>query len=54
MPIISDLPSDSAFVRSLLLGVAFACNIGGMMTPIASMQNIIAVQEMNAAGMTMR
>jgi phosphate transporter len=28
---------------------AFACNFGGMLTPIASMQNIIAIQQMNSA-----
>jgi phosphate transporter len=53
MPIISDLPSNSSFVKSLLLGVAFACNIGGMMTPIASMQNIIAIQQIHNNGIAL-
>jgi len=31
------------FSKTLLLGLAYACNYGGMMTPIASMQNVLAV-----------
>lgn len=27
----------------MLLGLAYACNYGGMMTPISSMQNVLAV-----------
>jgi phosphate transporter len=52
-PIISDFGSDSRFVKALLLGVAFACNFGGMMTPISSLQNIIAIEQMNSAGFPM-
>ena len=52
-PIISDFGSDSMFVKALLLGVAFACNFGGMMTPISSLQNIIAIEQMNSAGFPM-
>ena len=37
------MPSDSRFSRALLLGLAFACNLGGMITPIASPQNAIAL-----------
>ena len=48
-PIIADLGSETRFVKALLLGVAFACNFGGMMTPISSMQNIIALQQMTNA-----
>ncbi|GMH65095.1 hypothetical protein TrST_g3430 [Triparma strigata] len=48
-PIIADYGSESRFVQALLLGVAFACNFGGMLTPIASLQNIIAIQQMNNA-----
>lgn len=31
------------FSKTLLLGLAYACNYGGMMTPISSMQNVLAV-----------
>jgi len=31
------------FSKALLLGLAFACNFGGMMTPISSLQNVLAV-----------
>lgn len=43
LPIVRDLPSDSRFSQCLLLGLAFACNFGGMMTPISSLQNALAV-----------
>lgn len=32
------------FAKSLMLGLAFACNFGGMVTPISSMQNVVAQQ----------
>lgn len=41
-PLLRDLPSDEPYVRMLLLAIAFANNIGGMTTPIASPQNILA------------
>lgn len=43
LPIVRDLPTESQFSKSLLLGLAYACNIGGMMTPISSLQNVLAV-----------
>mmetsp|Transcript_17890 Transcript_17890/g.35863 ORF Transcript_17890/g.35863 Transcript_17890/m.35863 type:complete len:314 (+) Transcript_17890:1-942(+) len=52
-PIIGDYGAETRFVKALLLGVAFACNFGGMLTPIASLQNIIAVQQMNMHGQPM-
>lgn len=42
-PVIESLPSTSPYIRALLLGIAIACNIGGMLTPIASPQNAIAL-----------
>jgi len=42
-PLLQELPSDSRFSRALLLGLAFSCNLGGMITPIASPQNAIAL-----------
>ena len=50
LPIVRDLPSDSRFSKSLLLGLAFACNFGGMMTPISSLQNALAVSYLEQAG----
>ena len=51
-PVIRDLPTDSKFSRCLLLGLAISCNFGGMMTPISSMQNALAVNYLTAAGYT--
>lgn len=41
-----NLPSDSDFSKALILGIALASNIGGMASPIASPQNIIALENM--------
>jgi len=43
-PLIRDLPTDSRYSRALLLGLAFSCNVGGMMTPISSPQNVASLQ----------
>ena len=45
-PMLRNLPSDSRFSKALILGIALASNIGGMASPIASPQNIIALQNM--------
>jgi len=50
MPIVKDLPSDSRFSKALLLGMAFACNFGGMLTPISSLQNVLAVTHLASIG----
>lgn len=50
LPIVRDLPVDSRFSKSILLGLAFACNFGGMMTPIASLQNALATSYLEGAG----
>lgn len=42
-----NLPSDSAMSKAVILGIALASNIGGMLSPIASPQNIIALQTMD-------
>jgi len=42
-PLLHEGPTDSRFARALLLGLAFSCNLGGMLTPIASPQNAIAL-----------
>lgn len=43
LPVLRHLPHDSAFVKATLIGLALACNIGGMLTPIASPQNAVAL-----------
>jgi phosphate transporter len=45
-PMLRNLPADSHFSKALILGIALASNIGGMASPIASPQNIIALQNM--------
>jgi phosphate transporter len=46
-PILRNLPADSNMTKALLLGIALASNIGGAASPIASPQNLIALQHMN-------
>jgi phosphate transporter len=41
-----NLPSDSQMSKALILGIALASNIGGMLSPIASPQNIVALSIM--------
>ena len=50
LPVVRDLPSDSRFSKALLIGLAFGCNFGGMMTPIASLQNVLAVTYLEQSG----
>ncbi|KAL2868873.1 putative plasma membrane phosphate transporter Pho87 [Aspergillus lucknowensis] len=45
-PLLRNLPPDSSFARALILGIALAANVGGAASPIASPQNIIALQNM--------
>lgn len=52
LPIIRDFPTNSPYVKTLLIGLAFACNLGGMMTPISSLQNTLAVSYLEKAGYT--
>ncbi len=47
LPTIRDLPRDSPFAKCLLLALAFACNIGGMLTPISSPQNTVSLAEVH-------
>ncbi|KAF1978244.1 plasma membrane phosphate transporter-like protein Pho87 [Bimuria novae-zelandiae CBS 107.79] len=46
-PILRNLPADSNMTKALLLGIALASNMGGAASPIASPQNLIALQNMN-------
>lgn len=45
-PILRNLPADSEMSKALLLGIALASNIGGAASPIASPQNLIALENM--------
>lgn len=45
-PLLRNLPTGSNFATALILGVAFASNLGGMSSPISSPQNIIAIELM--------
>ncbi|KAF2405030.1 SPX domain-containing protein [Trichodelitschia bisporula] len=48
-PILRNLPPESNMSKALLMGIALASNIGGAASPIASPQNLIALQNMNPA-----
>lgn len=50
LPVVRDLPSDSKFSKALLIALAFGCNFGGMMTPISSLQNVLAVSYLEQSG----
>lgn len=39
-----EFPSETNAPRGILLGLAMACNLGGMLSPIASPQNAVAMQ----------
>jgi phosphate transporter len=45
-PILRNLPTNSPFASALIMGIALASNIGGQTSPIASPQNLIALQYM--------
>ena len=47
-PLLQEIPETDTFNKVILLGIAFSNNIGGMTTPIASPQNIIGIQFINA------
>lgn len=46
-PLLRTLPTGSQFAKGIILGIALASNVGGMASPIASPQNIIALENMN-------
>jgi phosphate transporter len=48
LPIVRDFGSTNEYARALLIGLAFSCNIGGMMSPISSPQNAIALGYLEA------
>lgn len=48
-PLLRTLPKGSRFINALILGIALASNVGGMASPIASPQNMIAIGAMEPA-----
>ncbi|KAL7624740.1 low-affinity phosphate transporter [Parahypoxylon ruwenzoriense] len=48
-PMLRNLPSDSNMSRAVIMGIALASNIGGMLSPIASPQNVVALGIMEPA-----
>ncbi|KAG2732981.1 hypothetical protein G9P44_003971 [Scheffersomyces stipitis] len=46
-PLLRTLPKGSQFINALILGIALASNVGGMASPIASPQNMIAIGAMD-------
>lgn len=52
LPIIRSLDPDDPFIKAILLGLAWSGNTGGMCTPIASTQNILAVKAMKEENIT--
>jgi di/tricarboxylate transporter len=53
LPLLRQLPSHSSYPKMSLLGIAFSCNIGGMTTPIASPQNVLAIAAIHKLGVRM-
>ncbi|EKX47116.1 hypothetical protein GUITHDRAFT_86445 [Guillardia theta CCMP2712] len=49
-PIIHQLPNRDPYAKALLIGIAISNNIGGMTTPIASPQNVIAFNWCSVTG----
>lgn len=42
-PMLRNLPYDSNMSKAVIMGIALASNIGGMLSPIASPQNVVAI-----------
>lgn len=45
-PILRNLPQGSNMAKAIIIGIALSSNIGGMLSPISSPQNIIALDNM--------
>ncbi|KAI1134282.1 SPX-domain-containing protein [Hypoxylon sp. FL0543] len=48
-PMLRNLPSDSNMSKAVIMGIALASNVGGMLSPIASPQNVVALGFMEPA-----
>ncbi|KAI0545485.1 SPX-domain-containing protein [Xylaria curta] len=42
-PMLRNLPYDSNMSKAVIMGIALASNVGGMLSPIASPQNVVAL-----------
>lgn len=45
-PVLRTIPTESPFAQALVLGIALSSNIAGMASPIASPQNMVAIESM--------
>ena len=50
-PVIVNIPGTSPFARGIAIAIPFACNIGGLGTPIGTPPNAIALEYLERAGM---
>ncbi|QPG74718.1 hypothetical protein FOA43_002051 [Brettanomyces nanus] len=48
-PVLSTLPEGSSFAQALVIGIALASDVAGIVSPIASPQNVVALQSMDPA-----
>ncbi|KAK0705039.1 SPX domain-containing protein [Lasiosphaeris hirsuta] len=48
-PMLRNLPAGSDMSKAVIIGIALASNIGGMLSPIASPQNVVAIGIMEPA-----
>ncbi|KAF3070739.1 putative transporter C3B8.04c [Daldinia childiae] len=48
-PMLRNLPSESNMSKAVIMGIALASNVGGMLSPIASPQNVFALSVMEPA-----
>lgn len=48
-PMLRTLPTESDMSKAVIIGIALASNIGGMLSPIASPQNVVAMGIMQPA-----
>jgi sodium-dependent dicarboxylate transporter 2/3/5 len=48
LPIMNRFPKESGWPKAILLAIPFACNIGGMGTPVGTLPNAIAIEYLNA------
>jgi sodium-dependent dicarboxylate transporter 2/3/5 len=49
-PIVQGLPNTNSFSKALALSIPFACNVGGIGTPIGTPPNAIAMEYLQYAG----
>jgi solute carrier family 13 (sodium-dependent dicarboxylate transporter), member 2/3/5 len=51
-PVVISIPPSSTFARGMALSIPFACNIGGLGTPIGTPPNAIALEYLAQAGIS--